>query len=217
MYRFAQEQLVRWKSSPAQAAHRARGTTGRQDLARRALADAEFDALVKLDLEKRRDLHHCFGDNLDAHSVLRQLELATGGASWRTHAAVPRRGPGVPAGDHGAALLLRAVPELHVIAAGSLLEFVMGDIPVPVGRVQHLHLYPMTFREYPVGSGKRGRCRMGRPASVDGGRVPAAHVVERVEDLFLRGRHARERRRVSQDPVPGRGLSGTDRGHRHLS
>ena len=47
------------------------------------------------------------------------------------------------------------VPELHVIAAGSLLEFVMGDIPVPVGRVQHLHLYPMTFREYLLGQGTR--------------------------------------------------------------
>ena len=29
----------------------------------------------------------------------------------------------------------------------------MGDIPVPVGRVQHLHLYPMTFREYLLGMG----------------------------------------------------------------
>ena len=45
------------------------------------------------------------------------------------------------------------VPDLHVIAAGSLLEFVMGDIPVPVGRVQHLHLSPMTFREYLLGVG----------------------------------------------------------------
>ena len=44
-------------------------------------------------------------------------------------------------------------PELHVIAAESLIEFALGSISVPVGRVQYLHLYPMTFREYLLGIG----------------------------------------------------------------
>ena len=155
MYRFAQEQLARWKASPRRKPLIVRGArqVGKTWLVER-FADAEFDALVKLDLEKRRDLHGCFGDDLDAHTVLRRLELATGRriVAGRTLLfldevqACPR-----------AIMTLRCfyeqVPELHVIAAGSLLEFVMGDIPVPVGRVQHLHLYPMTFREYLLGTG----------------------------------------------------------------
>ena len=44
-------------------------------------------------------------------------------------------------------------PELHVIAAGSLLEFALGDISVPVGRVQYLEMHPMTFTEYLWGIG----------------------------------------------------------------
>lgn len=40
------------------------------------------------------------------------------------------------------------IPELHVIAAGSLLEFAFGEIAVPVGRIQYLNLHPMTFYEY---------------------------------------------------------------------
>ncbi|MCG2745622.1 MAG: AAA family ATPase, partial [Desulfobacteraceae bacterium] len=40
------------------------------------------------------------------------------------------------------------MPELHVIAAGSLLEFAFGEISIPVGRVQYLHMHPMTFYEY---------------------------------------------------------------------
>lgn len=41
------------------------------------------------------------------------------------------------------------VPELHVIAAGSLLEFVIGEVEsFPVGRVEYLYLYPMNFSEY---------------------------------------------------------------------
>lgn len=39
-------------------------------------------------------------------------------------------------------------PELHVISAGSLLEFAMQDISFPVGRLQILLMSPMTFVEF---------------------------------------------------------------------
>ncbi|MEC3908819.1 AAA family ATPase, partial [Tamlana sp. 2201CG12-4] len=40
-------------------------------------------------------------------------------------------------------------PELHVIAAGSLLEFALKDVKsFPVGRVEYLFLYPFNFIEY---------------------------------------------------------------------
>ncbi|MFN3999347.1 ATP-binding protein [Algoriphagus sp.] len=41
------------------------------------------------------------------------------------------------------------LPELPVIAAGSLLEFALKDVKsFPVGRVEFLYLYPMNFPEY---------------------------------------------------------------------
>lgn len=41
------------------------------------------------------------------------------------------------------------LPELPVIAAGSLLEFTLKDVKsFPVGRVEFLYLYPMNFPEY---------------------------------------------------------------------
>ncbi len=41
------------------------------------------------------------------------------------------------------------LPELHVIAAGSLLEFALKDIKsFPVGRVEFLYLFPFNFIEY---------------------------------------------------------------------
>ena len=46
------------------------------------------------------------------------------------------------------------MPELHVVAAGSMLEFAFSEISVPVGRVQYLHIYPMTFYEYLLAIGK---------------------------------------------------------------
>jgi predicted AAA+ superfamily ATPase len=42
------------------------------------------------------------------------------------------------------------IPDLHVIAAGSLLDFVLEDhsFSMPVGRIEYLHLGPMTFGEF---------------------------------------------------------------------
>ena len=40
------------------------------------------------------------------------------------------------------------LPELHVAAAGSLLEFAVGEASFPVGRVEYLWLYPMSFAEF---------------------------------------------------------------------
>ncbi|MBM3435637.1 MAG: AAA family ATPase, partial [Bacteroidetes bacterium] len=40
-------------------------------------------------------------------------------------------------------------PELYIIAAGSLLEFALKDVPsFPVGRVDYLYLHPLNFIEY---------------------------------------------------------------------
>lgn len=46
------------------------------------------------------------------------------------------------------------MPELHVAAAGSLLEFALEQIPsFGVGRIKSLFMYPMTFSEYLIASG----------------------------------------------------------------
>lgn len=39
-------------------------------------------------------------------------------------------------------------PRQHVIAAGSLLEFVLKDVSFPVGRIQFIHMYPLNFEEF---------------------------------------------------------------------
>ncbi len=42
------------------------------------------------------------------------------------------------------------MPHLHVIGAGSLLEFCLGDkaFKMPVGRIQYVYLQPLSFEEY---------------------------------------------------------------------
>jgi len=40
------------------------------------------------------------------------------------------------------------MPELHVIAAGSLVAFAIQKVGMPVGRVQELNMYPLSFLEF---------------------------------------------------------------------
>lgn len=49
------------------------------------------------------------------------------------------------------------MPELHIICAGSLLEFVLGDedLRMPVGRIDFLFMHPMSFGEFLDASGKK--------------------------------------------------------------
>lgn len=40
------------------------------------------------------------------------------------------------------------MPELHVVAAGSLLDFAIESVGIPVGRVEFLYMYPLSFLEF---------------------------------------------------------------------
>jgi predicted AAA+ superfamily ATPase len=171
MYRFAQEQIVKWTSARRRKPLVIRGArqVGKTWLVEHVAAQG-FDALVKVDLEKRRDLHGHFADNLDPELIVRRLEVDSGRRIQPGNTllfldevqACPR-----------AVMALRyfyeQMPQLHIIAAGSLLEFALAEISVPVGRVQYLQLYPMAFREYLLGIGNEVAAEAAgqHPATVD--------------------------------------------------
>jgi predicted AAA+ superfamily ATPase len=155
MDRLAQEQLEQWIASRRRKPLIVRGArqVGKTWLVEHVAA-ARFATLVKVDLEKRRDLHGLFGDNLDPEVIVRHLEVDSG------QRVVPGKTllfldeiQACPRAIMALRYFYEQMPDLHVVAAGSLIEFVLGEISVPVGRVQYLHLYPMTFREYLLGIG----------------------------------------------------------------
>ena len=48
------------------------------------------------------------------------------------------------------------MPNIHVIAAGSLLEFVLDEIPTfGVGRIHSMYMFPMTFDEFLLANGEQ--------------------------------------------------------------
>ena len=79
MKRLAEEQVMGWKDSPRRKPLVIRGArqVGKTWFVENVLARL-FDNFVKIDLEKRRDLHIHFASTLDPLSILSHLELATG-------------------------------------------------------------------------------------------------------------------------------------------
>jgi Predicted ATPase (AAA+ superfamily) len=150
MRRSVTEALHAWSDSPRRKPLVVRGA--RQVGKTWAINDfgaSRFAAVHTIDLEARRDWHRLFEGNLDARRIVAELEVVLGRRIAAGHdllffdeiQACPR-----------ALVALRyfyeQLPELHVVAAGSLLEFALGEYSFPVGRVQFANVFPMTFAEF---------------------------------------------------------------------
>jgi uncharacterized protein len=108
-----------------------------------------FTHFVELNFEEQSALTSFFSKNLDPKEILIDLQI------FLRKNIIP--GETLLFFDEiqvcpRALLALRyfyeKMPELHVIAAGSLLEFAIEQVGIPVGRVQFLHAYPMSFKEF---------------------------------------------------------------------
>jgi hypothetical protein len=109
-----------------------------------------FDSVVTVDLERERDLHSLFSQS-DPTRVLAELSVLRGRSVTPGKALLFL--DEIQACPPALALLRyfhELMPELHVIAAGSLLDFAMREFEysMPVGRIEFLHLQPMSFEEF---------------------------------------------------------------------
>jgi len=156
MLRLATDRLNRWAASSDRRPLIVRGArqVGKTWMVTDFAARRFPDGLITIDLELRRDLHRLFEGDLTAARLLSDLEVAL------RRRIVPGRDllfldeiQACP----GAIMALRSIyesfPALHVVAAGSLLEFALGEASFPVGRVEYLWLHPMSLLEFLVAIG----------------------------------------------------------------
>lgn len=155
MKRLLEKQVVDWKDSPRRKPLVIRGArqVGKTWLVENILAK-NFDSFVKIDFEKRRDLHTLFDGNLEPQSILNHLELTYGRIIAGKTLLFFDEIQACPRAIMALRYFYEEMPELHIVAAGSLLEFAFDEISIPVGRVQYLQMYPMTFYEYLLATGK---------------------------------------------------------------
>jgi uncharacterized protein len=141
--------LLQWCHSPTRMPLILRGArqVGKTYLIRQL--GEKFASFVEINFEKNRELLQIFDYDLDPKRILRELSLAFGKSIY----------PGktllfldeiqeAPRSILALRYFYEEMPDLHVIAAGSLIDFAVESVGVPVGRVSFLYMYPMSFIEY---------------------------------------------------------------------
>ena len=82
------------------------------------------------------------------------------------------------------------MPALHVVAAGSLLEFALQEIPTfGVGRIRSMYMHPMTFDEFLTANGMTALLAQRRAAAVEAPLLQPLHekLVEYLRTYLLVG------------------------------
>ena len=157
MKRLAMNYLASWKDSPRRKPLVIRGArqVGKSYLAEQ-LAAHHLGSLVEVNFERTPEAGALFADKTPER-ILSRLELHSGCkiTPGQTLLFLDE----IQAAPEVFACLRyfhERMPSLHVMAAGSLLEFVLSDhtFSMPVGRIEYLHLGPVTYEEYLAASGR---------------------------------------------------------------
>lgn len=115
-----------------------------------------FKYFVEINLEREQELKELFGKNLDVKKICSQLSVLkhTPIVAGETLLFIDE----IQESERAIASLryfYEDYPELHVIAAGSLLEFALRELSsFGVGRIISIYMYPFSFDEFLCATGQ---------------------------------------------------------------
>lgn len=114
-----------------------------------------FSHFVEINFEFHEDLRNIFTKDHDPQRIIFQL------SEYLKKDIVPGKTllfideiQVVPSAIITLRYFYELMPEQHIIAAGSLLDFAIEKVGMPVGRVTNLYMYPMSFLEFLAALGR---------------------------------------------------------------
>jgi len=148
--------LLKWKTDPERKPLIIRGArqVGKSSTIERL--GSHFEHFVTVNFEKNKKTKALFGGDLDVKEICLKLSV-----QFRTP-IVPEKTllffdeiQSCPNAIMSLRYFYEDYPELHVIAAGSLLEFALEELPTfGVGRIDSLFMYPFSFQEFMIACGE---------------------------------------------------------------
>lgn len=150
MKRLIENKLLDWKQSTRRKPLIVRGARQvGKTWSIKNFGERYYKNVVTIDFEKEREFHTFFDKSLDPGIIIQSIEII------KKTRIVPGKVllffdeiQSCPRAITALRYFYEEMNEIHVIAAGSLLEFSLSEISFPVGRIQFLNMYPMTFSEY---------------------------------------------------------------------
>jgi predicted AAA+ superfamily ATPase len=181
MLRFIDNDLQRWQEGTRRKPLILRGARQvGKTWSIKEFGKKRFESLALVDLERNQPLRKLFDGDLKVTRICSDLEVIlqqkiTPGKTLLFFDEIQA----CPRAITALRYFYEEMPELHVVAAGSLLEFALEESSFPVGRVQFLNLYPLCFAEYleAIGNGAAATAILGNPAEIS----PAVHELLREE------------------------------------
>lgn len=116
----------------------------------------KFDSFVELNFEKQPIYKKIFIEDIDVNRIVSQLSALSGKpiVAQKTLLFLDEI-QCCPQAIMSLRFFREDMPKLHVIAAGSLLEFALDELPsFGVGRIHSMFMYPMTFDEFLIATGE---------------------------------------------------------------
>jgi len=136
-----------------------------------------FDHFLEINFEEQRLVHKLFEGNLDPIvlcdnlSVLYNVPIIPG----KTIIFFDEIQACLPA-ISSLRFFYEKYPALHVVAAGSLLEFALEEIPsFGVGRIRSIFMYPLSFNEYLAAVGEKSLLHAKEKANLNQPLVESIH------------------------------------------
>lgn len=181
MRRFIDEELRKWKEGTRRKPLILRGARQvGKTWSLKEFGKNKFESLALVDLERNPPLRRLFDGDLGAARICADLEVLlrqkiTPGKTLLFFDEIQA----CPRAITALRYFYEEMPDLHVVAAGSLLEFALKDASFPVGRIQFLNLYPLCFAEYleAIGNAPATAAVLGNPRDI----TPAVHELLRDE------------------------------------
>lgn len=142
-------ELTHWQSSSTRKPLLLRGArqVGKTHIVRQL--GKNFEKYVEINFEKNPDLKIIFEHDLDPIRIIKELSivLKTKIEPGNTLLFIDEIQE-APKAIIALRYFYEDLPQLHVIAAGSLVDFAIDQVGVPVGRLEFLYMYPLSFIEY---------------------------------------------------------------------
>lgn len=151
MKRLAQNELKAWHQNKKRKPLILRGArqVGKSTLVRQFATEQNLD-LIEINLERHPYLDPIF-QTLDTKKILAELETIVGKTILKKDTLLfLDEIQATPQALAALRYFYEDHPDLAVVCAGSLLEFSLAkhNFSMPVGRIEYLHLGPMTFLEF---------------------------------------------------------------------
>ncbi|MCD4709971.1 MAG: ATP-binding protein [Bacteroidales bacterium] len=115
-----------------------------------------FELFLEINFEEQKDVHSLFQGDLTPQALCENLSVMfdTAIVPGKTLLFFDEIQACLPA-ISSLRFFYEKLPELHVVAAGSLLEFALNDIPsFGVGRIRSVYMFPLSFDEFLTGTGQ---------------------------------------------------------------